>query len=135
MANYLLRDVGGLLNAQGIEIDESKLTPKYLAAVVRLVRDGTLNSKTARAVLEETFTTGKDPAAIVKEKGLTKVADPARLEPIVRTVVKSNPKTVADYRAGKTAALEVLVGKVMGQTRGRADPDVARELLQKALAE
>jgi aspartyl-tRNA(Asn)/glutamyl-tRNA(Gln) amidotransferase subunit B len=135
MANYLLSDVGGLLNAQGIEIDESKLTPKNLAAVVRLLQDGTLNSKTARAVLEETFTTGKDPAAIVKEKGLTKIADPAQLEPIVRTVVASSSKPVADYRAGKTAALEVLVGKVMAQTRGRADTAVARELLQKALAE
>jgi aspartyl-tRNA(Asn)/glutamyl-tRNA(Gln) amidotransferase subunit B len=86
-------------------------------------------------VLEEPFTTGKDPAAIVKEKGLTRIADPAQLEPIVRAVVASSPKPVADYRAGKTAALEALLGKVMGQTRGRADHDVARELLQKALAE
>jgi aspartyl-tRNA(Asn)/glutamyl-tRNA(Gln) amidotransferase subunit B len=135
VANYLRSDVGGLLNAAGIEIDESKLTPQTLAAVVRLLRDGTLSSKTARAVLEETFTTGKDPAAIVKEKGLTRIADPAQLEPIVRTVVASSSKTVADYKAGKTVALEALLGKVMGQTRGRADPDVARELLQKALAE
>jgi aspartyl-tRNA(Asn)/glutamyl-tRNA(Gln) amidotransferase subunit B len=135
VANYLLRDVGGLLNAQGIEIDESKLTSENLAAVVRLLRDGTLSSKTAPAVLEETFNTGKDPAAIVKEKGLTRIADPAQLEPIVRTVVASSSKPVADYKAGKTAALEALLGKVMGQTRGRADPDVARELLQKALAE
>jgi aspartyl-tRNA(Asn)/glutamyl-tRNA(Gln) amidotransferase subunit B len=135
VANYLLRDVGGLLNAQGIEIDESKLTSENLAAVVRLLLDGTLSSKTAPAVLEATFNTGKDPAAIVKEKGLTRIADPAQLEPIVRTVVASSSKPVADYKAGKTAALEALLGKVMGQTRGRADPDVARELLQKALAE
>ena len=135
VANRLLSDVGGLLNAQGIEIDGSKLTPKNLAAVVRLVREDILNTKTARAVLEETFTTGKDPAAIVKDRGLTRIADPARLEPIVHAVVASNPKPVADYRAGKTAALEALFGKVMGQTRGQADPAVARELLQKALAE
>ena len=135
MANYLLSDVGGLLNAQGLEIEESKLTSENLAAVVRLLRDGTLSSKTARAVLEETFTTGKDPATVVKEKELTKIADPAQLEPIVRSVVASSPKPVGDYRAGKTAALEVLVGKVMGQTRGLADTAVTRELLQKALAE
>ena len=60
--------------------------------------------------------------------------DPAQLEPIVRAVVASSPKPVADYRAGKTAALEALLGKVMGQTRGQADPDVARELLEKAVA-
>ena len=85
-------------------------------------------------MLEETFTTGKDPAVIIKEKGLTRIADPAQLEPIVRAVVASSPKPVADYRAGKTAALEALLGKVMGQTRGQADPDVARELLEKAVA-
>jgi aspartyl-tRNA(Asn)/glutamyl-tRNA(Gln) amidotransferase subunit B len=86
-------------------------------------------------VLEETFTTGKDPATVVKEKGLTKIADPAQLEPIVRSVVASSPKPVGDYRAGKTAALEALLGKVMGQTCGQADPGLARELLQQVLAE
>ncbi len=135
VANRLLSDVGGILNAQGIELEASKLTPQNLAAVVGLVHDGTLNNKTARTVLEETLTTGKAPQAIVRERGLSKIADPAQLEPIVRQVVASTPKAVADYRAGKTAALDALFGKVMGQTRGQADPAVARELLERALAE
>ena len=131
----LLSEVGGLLKREGVEIEDSKLTPRHLAAVVALVHDGTLNNKTAKAVLEESFSSGKDPFAIVREKGLTRIADPAQLEPIVRSVVESNPKPVADYRAGKSAALDALFGKVMGQTRGQADPAVTRELLQKALAE
>ncbi len=135
VANRLLSDVGGLLNARGIELEQSKLTPENLAAVSRLVRDGTLNSKTARAVLEETFETGKEPATIVKEKNLAKIADPAVLEPIVRAVIEANAKAVADYRAGKTAALQALAGQVMGRTRGQADPAVANELLKRALGE
>jgi len=135
VANRLLNDVGGMLNARGIDVEESKLTPEHLAAVVALTRDGTLNNKSARDVLEETFATGKAPRAIVKERGFAKISDPTQLEPIVRNVVAGNPKPAADYRAGKTAAIEALFGKVMGQTRGQADPVVARALLQKALAE
>jgi len=102
---------------------------------VALTNDGTLNSKTAKSVLEETLTTGTAPAQIVQDKGLAKIGDPAQLEPVVRRVVAANPKPVADYRAGRTAALQALFGKVMGETRGQADPDVARRLLEQALAE
>ena len=135
VANRLLSDVGGLLNARGIEIENSRLTPRHLATVVSLVRDGTLNNKTARVVLEETLNTGVDPQTIVLDRGLTRIADPAQLEPIVRRVLSDNPKPVADYQAGRTQALEALFGKVMGQTRGQADPAVTRELLHKMLAE
>ncbi len=129
VANFLLNNSGGL------DLGASKLTSDNLAAVARLFRDGTLNSKTAKAVMEETFATGQSPDAIVKEKGYAKVSDPARLGPIVRAVVESNPKAVADYRAGKTAALQALFGQVMGRSKGQADPAVARQLLEQALAE
>lgn len=135
VANRLLSDVGGLLNAQGIEITQSLLTPQNLGAVVGLWRDGTLNLNTARQVIEESFNTGQAPAAIVKARGLAKIADPAQLDPIIRAVVQGNAKAVADYRSGKTAALDALFGQVMGRTRGQADPRVARELLQAALAD
>lgn len=135
VANRLLNDVGDLLHKHGIEIEASKLTPRNLAAVVALVHDNTVNSSTAKAVLEESFGTGKDPAEIVTEQGLAMISDPAHLEPIVRAVVDGNPRPVADYRSGKTAAMEALFGQVMGRTRGKADPAVARALLQKALAE
>ncbi len=135
VANRLLNDVNGILSAQGLELEASRLTPQNLGALVALTGDGTLNSKTAKSVLEETLTTGTAPAQIVKEKGLAKIVDPAQLEPVVRRIVAANPKPVADYHAGKAAALQALFGKVMGETRGQADPDVARRLLEQALAE
>jgi len=135
VANYLLSDVGGWLNVANLEIGQSKLTPQHLAEVVRLVHDKALNTKTARAVLEESFQTGTAPTQIVRDKGLSKIADPAQLEPIVRGVVEANAKAVADYRSGKTAAIEALFGQVMGRTRGQADPAVARSLLQAVLTE
>jgi len=129
VANFLLNNAGGL------DLAASKLTPENLAAVARLFRDGTLNSKTAKAVMEETFSSGQSPDAIVKEKGYAKISDPAQLGPVVRAVVEGNAKAVADYRAGKSAALQALFGQVMGRTKGQADPAVARRLLEQALAE
>jgi aspartyl-tRNA(Asn)/glutamyl-tRNA(Gln) amidotransferase subunit B len=129
VANFLLNNAGGL------DLAASKLTPENLAAVARLFRDGTLNSKTAKAVMEETFSSGQSPDAIVKEKGYSKISDPAQLGPVVRAVVEGNAKAVADYRAGKSAALQALFGQVMGRTKGQADPAVARRLLEQALAE
>jgi len=129
VANFLLNNSGGL------DLTESRLTPENLAAVARLFRDGALNSKTAKAVMEETFAGGQSPDAIVKERGYAKISDPAHLEPIVRAVVAGNAKAVADYRGGKTAALQALFGQVMGRTKGQADPAVARQLLEQALAE
>ena len=129
VANFLLNSSGGL------DVASSKLTPDNLAAVARLFRDGTLNSKTAKAVMEETFASGQSPDAIVKEKGYAKISDPAQLAPVVRAVVDGNAKAVADYKAGKAAALQALFGQVMGRTKGQADPAVARQLLEQALVE
>jgi len=129
VANFLLNNSGGL------DITSSKLTPGNLAAVARLVRDGTLNRKTAKAVMEETFASGQSPDAIVKERGYAKISDPAQLGPIVQAVVDGNAKAVADYKAGKAAALQALFGQVMGRAKGQADPAVARQLLEQALAE
>ncbi len=135
VANRLLSDVGGILNARGLTLETSKLTPANLGALTGLMKDGALNSKSAREVLEETLTTGMAPAAIVAARGLSRIADPAALEPVVRRVVEGNAKAAADYRAGKTAALQALFGKVMGETRGQADLAVARALLEKLLSE
>ena len=73
------------------------------------------------------------PDAIVRELGLARSGDDSELEAIVRRAIEANPKPAADYRAGKTAAIQALIGRVMGETKGRYPPDRVRELLQRAL--
>ena len=79
------------------------------------------------------FKTGADPSHIVEEKGLSQVGDEAELEKIIKEIISKNPKAVEDYKAGKQASLQFLVGQVMAATRGRAKPETAQQLLKQLL--
>jgi len=84
-------------------------------------------------VLEESFKTGKSPKDIVKKKGLEQVSDEGLLEKVAKKVIKDNPKAVEDYLGGKETTIKFLVGQVMRETRGKANPKVVEEVLQKLL--
>jgi aspartyl-tRNA(Asn)/glutamyl-tRNA(Gln) amidotransferase subunit B len=129
MLGELLR----LLHAEDIELAASRVTPRHVAGIVGLVADGTLSTTLAKQVFERMFATGKEAAVVVREENLVQVTDQEALEAIVRDVMEQNPQAVADYRAGKTVALRSLMGKVMAATRGKADPTVSREILQRLL--
>jgi aspartyl-tRNA(Asn)/glutamyl-tRNA(Gln) amidotransferase subunit B len=132
-ANWLLGDVARLLNADGIDIGESKLQPAALRELIELIEGGTVSTTGAKDVLEEMYRSGKPPRAIVEEQGLTQISAAGELSEIVARVIESNPKPVADFRGGKDAALKALVGLAMRETRGRANPQLLEELLRKAL--
>ena len=95
----------------------------------------TLNLKTAtgKEVLQAAFESGKTPSAIVEERGLRQVRDDDELDRVARQVIEANAKAVADYRGGKESAIQFLVGQVMRETRGRADPGDAAEMLRRHL--
>lgn len=82
----------------------------------------------AKTVFEEMFMTGKDPEAIVKEKGLVQISDSGELEAVARKVIEANPQPVADYMGGKAASLGFLVGQMMKETKGKANPGMVNEL-------
>jgi aspartyl-tRNA(Asn)/glutamyl-tRNA(Gln) amidotransferase subunit B len=107
--------------------------PEHLASLIRLVDAGTINATAGKQVFEELYRTGDPPAAIVERLGLKQVSDTGELEGIVAEVIAANERPVADYRAGKTAALGRLVGEVMKATRGRANHAVVTELLKRQL--
>jgi len=125
-ANWIENDVSRLP-------ENGPLNPRHLAELIALVDKGTIGSSTARQVLPEAFRTGKSPATLVAEQGLAQVSDTAELEQAAQTAIEANPAAVADYRAGKTTAINFLKGQVMKATRGKANPSVAEELLRKLL--
>jgi aspartyl-tRNA(Asn)/glutamyl-tRNA(Gln) amidotransferase subunit B len=104
-----------------------------LAQLVGLVDAGTLNQNSAKTVLGEMFATGGQPDAIVKAKGLAQISDNDRLAEVVAQVLADNAGQVATYLAGKEGVYQWLMGQVMRATRGRAAPDVVRQLLSSAL--
>ena len=135
LANWLMGDFLRLLNAQQVSIKESPVQPEQLAELLNLMEQGMISGKIAKNVLEEMFATGKNPEAIVKERGLTQISDEAELLRIVTDVIAAHPQSVEDFRAGKERALGFLVGQVMKATRGQANPALVNKLLKDGMAE
>jgi len=131
--NWMLGNVARLLNASGQEVGESRLQPEHLAGLLDLLDAGTLSTTLAKSVLEETFATGKPPADVVKEQGVSQITDTASIEPVVTEAIAANDGAVADYLKGKDTAIRFLVGQVMKLTRGQANPEMVAQVLKEKL--
>lgn len=129
-ANWLMGDLSKHLNAGEVAINECLVTPKLLAGLLALLDKGTISSKIAKTVFEEMWTTGKDAETIVQEKGLVQISDEGAIIAVVEAVIAASPQSVADYQAGKERAIGFLVGQVMKQTKGRANPELVNKLLR-----
>jgi aspartyl-tRNA(Asn)/glutamyl-tRNA(Gln) amidotransferase subunit B len=136
VANLVLNDVVRLLKSNSISLPENPLSPAASANLLDLLEKERITGKQAKEVLEEAFASGKMPDAIVKEKGIEPpISDQSALERIVEEVITSNSKAANDYRAGKTNALQALIGQVMKLTRGQAKADSVRKILIEKLDE
>jgi aspartyl-tRNA(Asn)/glutamyl-tRNA(Gln) amidotransferase subunit B len=105
-----------------------------LADMISLVENGAISGKIAKVVVEEMCRSGKTPQAIIEEKGLVLISDVDEIDKIVLQVIEANPKTVEQYRQGKTSNFGFFVGQVMKATGGRANPQTVNEILKKRLA-
>ncbi|MFR0620541.1 Asp-tRNA(Asn)/Glu-tRNA(Gln) amidotransferase subunit GatB [Limosilactobacillus mucosae] len=133
-ANYLMNDVNSYLNDKQVDLQDTKLTPTNLAGMIKLIDDGTISSKMAKKVFKGILD-GEEPAAYAEKNGLVQLSDPAKLQPIVDDVLANNQQSIEDYKNGKDRAVGFLVGQIMKQTRGKANPGVVNKLLMKALNE
>jgi len=149
--NYIITDLQGLLQKASITelpkeakvkmrkkfsspTDEDFLiTPENFAEFITLIYEGKISSKIAKMVLEEMFQTGADPSHIIEEKELTQITDEAEIEKIIKEVISKNKKAVEDYKKGKENTFQFLVGQVMAQTKGKANPQIVKEILNKIL--
>jgi len=132
-ANYISTDLQGLLNGKSVEDNDFKITAENFAEFISLIKEGKISSKIAKQVLDEMYKTGADPSHIIEEKGLIQIEGEGEIEKIVKEIISKNQKAVEDFRGGKEASLQFLVGQVMAATKGLAKPDAAREILKKLL--
>jgi aspartyl-tRNA(Asn)/glutamyl-tRNA(Gln) amidotransferase subunit B len=133
-ANWVLSELLRVIPAEDEEaIRRSPIPPARLAELIRLIEAGTISGKIAKDVFERMARTGDDAQAIVEREGLTQVADATAIAAVVDQVIRQNPKAVADWKAGKSAAAKALVGQVMKATGGKANPAMANELVQEKL--
>jgi aspartyl-tRNA(Asn)/glutamyl-tRNA(Gln) amidotransferase subunit B len=131
--NFVLGDLSRLANEHGIAVAQSNVSPEALAELVALTDAGTINSKVAKDVLARLWKDGGSPNAIVQTEGLAQVSDPAAVAGYVDGVLAANPKSVADFSAGKANALKFLIGQVMKASRGTANPALAETVLRERL--
>lgn len=109
------------------------MKPQALAELVRIVDQGLISAKIANEIFGELFESGAMPEAFVKERGLAQISDSSALEAAVDAVIAANPEEVAAYRDGKTKLIGFFVGQVMRATKGKANPALVNELLNKKL--
>jgi len=133
VSNWVMGSLLGLLNAAGKTIAESPVSAENLARLLALVQDGVISGKIAKTVFDEMARTGKPAQQIVEEKGLLQITDPDAIEEVVSNVISNNPKEVDAYKNGKTKLLGFFVGRVMRETKGKANPKLVNEILKKKL--
>lgn len=131
--NWLMGEFASQLSNDGIEIDKAPVSAENLAALLKLVSKGTISGKIAKKVFATMWKEGGNPDDIVKAQGLVQISDTAELSKLVDEVVGNNPKAVEDFKAGKKKAVGALVGQIMKATKGKANPRVINELLNKKL--
>ena len=134
-ANWIMGEVLGALSAKGLEPKDMRLTAPTLARLIALVGDGKLNRNTAVKVFEAVFDDDGDVDQYVKDHGLEQVSDTGLVEGVVDKVLTANPQSVADFKGGKEKAFGFLVGQVMRELKGKADPKLVNALLRQKLAE
>jgi aspartyl-tRNA(Asn)/glutamyl-tRNA(Gln) amidotransferase subunit B len=134
IANWIMGDFSALLNKEKMTIKDSRVTPENLCKMLEIIDKGKINSKIAKSVFEEMFSTGGDPQKIIEDRGLEQISDEGLLEAIIEEVIKDNPGAVEQFREGKDKAIGFLIGRVMAKTKGKANPGIVNDIITKKLS-
>jgi aspartyl-tRNA(Asn)/glutamyl-tRNA(Gln) amidotransferase subunit B len=132
-SNWLMGEVNAYLNANKLDLAQTQLTPANLATMIQLIKDGTISSKIAKKVFQETIKKGTEPKAWVEAKGLVQESDPTILTPVITAILDDNQQSIEDFKNGKDRAVGFLVGQIMKQTHGKANPKVVNQILMGEL--
>src|SRR5947199_5190828 len=133
VANWILNDLQSALSTAGKTINDCPIPPEGLDELVNLIESGKISGKQGKEVFAEMFSSGKGAVAIVKEKGIEQLSDTSAIEKLCDEVIAANPKPAADFKAGNAASLNFLKGQVMKLSKGKANPQLAGEILERKL--
>jgi len=133
VANWILNDLQNALSVAGKPISDCPISPEALDELVNLIDSGKISGKQGKEVFAEMFASGKTATAIVKERGIEQLSDLSAIEKLCDEVIAANPKPVADFKTGNVASLNFLKGQVIKLSKGKANPQLAGEILEKKL--
>ena len=134
VSNWIMNDVLALLKERALPAGKLQIKPEHLAEIIKLVDEDTINASTGRDLLHKVEESGIPPRQIVETEGLAQVSDSAAIEVICTEIINANPGQTAQYQSGKTELLGWFIGQVMAKTKGKADHQTARTILEKLLA-
>ncbi len=132
-ANWITGDLAAFVNSNRLTFDQISFKPKALAEMLKMIESGDISGKIAKEILPELLKNGGSPKMIVDERGLGMISDPAVIEEIIDQLIISHPNEVESFRAGKKKLLGFFVGQLMKKTKGKADPKLANQILNKKL--
>ena len=133
LANWILGDLAGALNKQGLEIQNSPIAPPQLAGLLERIADNTISGKIAKEVFEAMWQGEGDADAIIEARGLKQITDSGAIEALIDAVIEANPEQVEQFRAGKEKVLGFFVGQIMKQSQGKANPGQVNAMLREKL--
>lgn len=134
ISNWIMTEVLRELKEREIEADDFVLTPKHLAELVKLIDDSIISGKIAKQIFPEILSSGKFPSEIIKEKGLIQISDVSEIEKIVEDVLNANKDAVESIKSGNKRTIGFLVGEIMKATKGKANPKIVNELINKKIS-
>jgi aspartyl-tRNA(Asn)/glutamyl-tRNA(Gln) amidotransferase subunit B len=134
VSNWIMGDLMRFLNEENKQISDCPIKPAELAAMLKLIDNGTISGKIAKTVFDEMYRTGKGPETIVKEKGLIQITDSSEIEKAVDDIISKNQNEAARFKEGDEKLLGFFVGQVMKATKGKANPKMLNDLLKKKLS-
>jgi len=116
-----------------MNLANNKVTAENFAEFITLVYQSKINSAAAQVILKEMIETGADPSHVMEDKDLSQMSGESELGDIIKKVIEENPEQVEQYKQGKEAIIKYLLGVVMRETKGKADPNATEKLLKEAL--
>ncbi|NFH69961.1 Asp-tRNA(Asn)/Glu-tRNA(Gln) amidotransferase subunit GatB [Clostridium botulinum] len=128
-SNWIMGDISRLMKEESTWIEDLKFSPKDLAELIEVIKEGTISSAIGKKVLEDMFGEGKSPKTIIDEKGLKQNNDEGAIRQLVNKVLDENPQVIEQYKSGRTRILGFAVGQVMKETKGQANPGIVNKLV------
>lgn len=133
VSNWLMGDISKIMKENSVWVENLKFTPQQLAELIILINSGTISNAIGKKVIVDMFNKGKSPKTIVEENGLIQNSDEEAILEVVKKVLDSNAKSIEDYKNGKTKVLSFLVGIVMKETKGKANPQIVNKLINEKI--
>ena len=133
ISGWVISKLGGLMRASNTSIGQVEITPENFAEFLTLIYQNKINTTSAQRILEIMFKEGRDPSDILEEGDFDQISDEGELELAIKKAINNNPRAVEEYKSGKLNAIQFLVGQIMKETKGKAEPMVVREILEEKL--